>query len=204
MNRSDIVIAKQPDRPSLLICKRIVAMEGDDVPPSNIPCKYCTVPKGHVWLEGDNPDSSYDSRDFGPLPYSLIQSRVFFRIWPPARIGVIRWLHEVVMLFIIMLFIIMLFIIMLFIIMLFIIMLFICCLSCCSSSCCLSCCLSVVYHVVHHHVVYHVVYLLFIMLFICCLSVVYHHVVHNTIKHWTHFWGNFTKRNHNYVSVEKH
>ena len=33
-----------------------------------------------MWLEGDNPDSSYDSRDFGPLPYSLIQSRVFFRV----------------------------------------------------------------------------------------------------------------------------
>ena len=38
------------------------------------------VPKGHVWLEGDNKTSSYDSRDFGPLPYALIHSRVFYRV----------------------------------------------------------------------------------------------------------------------------
>lgn len=38
------------------------------------------VPKGHVWLEGDNKTSSYDSREFGPLPYALIHSKVFYRV----------------------------------------------------------------------------------------------------------------------------
>ncbi len=38
------------------------------------------VPKGHVWLVGDNSEDSYDSRDFGPIPYALLQSRVFYRV----------------------------------------------------------------------------------------------------------------------------
>jgi signal peptidase I len=40
------------------------------------------VPDGHVWLEGDNPSNSSDSRHYGPVPASLIVGRVLFRIWP--------------------------------------------------------------------------------------------------------------------------
>ena len=38
------------------------------------------VPKGHVWLEGDNSDVSSDSRTYGPVPYALLKSRVFYRV----------------------------------------------------------------------------------------------------------------------------
>lgn len=44
--------------------------------------KVIYVPKGHVWLEGDNSDDSLDSRVYGPVPMGLIQSRVFARVWP--------------------------------------------------------------------------------------------------------------------------
>lgn len=40
------------------------------------------VPNGHVWLEGDNSDNSLDSRNYGPVPMGLIQSRALVRIWP--------------------------------------------------------------------------------------------------------------------------
>ena len=38
------------------------------------------VPRGHVWLEGDNIENSHDSRMFGPVPKALIKSRVFYKV----------------------------------------------------------------------------------------------------------------------------
>lgn len=34
-----------------------------------------TVPKGHVWVEGDNPTCSVDSRHFGAVPLALVLGR---------------------------------------------------------------------------------------------------------------------------------
>lgn len=34
------------------------------------------VPRGHVWIEGDNKEGSKDSRIYGPVPYGLIQYRL--------------------------------------------------------------------------------------------------------------------------------
>lgn len=34
------------------------------------------VPEGRVWVLGDNPAASYDSRYYGPLPISLVEGRV--------------------------------------------------------------------------------------------------------------------------------
>lgn len=43
------------------------------------------IPRGHVWLEGDNPENSMDSRNYGPVPAALVQGRVVGRVWPPWR-----------------------------------------------------------------------------------------------------------------------
>lgn len=40
------------------------------------------VPRGHVWLEGDNFQNSSDSRTYGPVPLGLVVSRVVCRLWP--------------------------------------------------------------------------------------------------------------------------
>ncbi|MPC63969.1 Mitochondrial inner membrane protease subunit 1 [Portunus trituberculatus] len=45
------------------------------------------VPKGHVWLEGDNHSNSTDSRNFGSVPAGLIRGRAVFRIWPLSDLG---------------------------------------------------------------------------------------------------------------------
>ncbi|RHY07805.1 hypothetical protein DYB25_001175 [Aphanomyces astaci] len=73
------------------VCKRIIASEGETVGlkhrynPSKIELKK--VPKGHVWLEGDNKHDSHDSRYYGPVPYAMIQGRVLFRLWPLTQLG---------------------------------------------------------------------------------------------------------------------
>lgn len=40
------------------------------------------VPRGHVWVEGDNLDNSSDSRSYGPIPQGLIKSKAVLRLWP--------------------------------------------------------------------------------------------------------------------------
>lgn len=40
------------------------------------------VPRGHIWIEGDNTENSSDSRSFGPIPQGLIRSRAICRLWP--------------------------------------------------------------------------------------------------------------------------
>lgn len=45
------------------------------------------VPKGHMWIEGDNASRSRDSRDFGPIPYGLVRGRALCKVLahPPSR-----------------------------------------------------------------------------------------------------------------------
>jgi len=40
------------------------------------------VPRNHVWVEGDNPLYSTDSRHYGPLSESALRGRVVVRLWP--------------------------------------------------------------------------------------------------------------------------
>lgn len=40
------------------------------------------VPDGHVWLEGDCPELSVDSRQYGPVPTYKLRGRIVARLWP--------------------------------------------------------------------------------------------------------------------------
>jgi nickel-type superoxide dismutase maturation protease len=64
-----IVLARHPERPDLLIVKRAARPT-----------------PGGWWLDSDNPDAgAVDSRRFGPVPASLIEGRVLLRYWRPRR-----------------------------------------------------------------------------------------------------------------------
>lgn len=86
LRRGDVIIAVSPEDPANRVCKRIVALPGDvvrndsksyfDVQPQT------KVPKGHVWLQGDNRADSKDSRNYGPLPLACVKGRVVCKVYP--------------------------------------------------------------------------------------------------------------------------
>jgi hypothetical protein len=43
------------------------------------------VPPGHVWLEGDCPLLSIDSRHVGPIPMEWVRGKLVTRLWPLRR-----------------------------------------------------------------------------------------------------------------------
>ncbi|XP_077317000.1 mitochondrial inner membrane protease subunit 1 [Lithobates pipiens] len=93
IHRGDIIVAKSPNKPRINICKRVIGLEGDKVctsGPSDLIKRHTYVPKGHVWLEGDNLKNSTDSRSYGSVPYALIRGRICFRIWPFHSFGVLQ------------------------------------------------------------------------------------------------------------------
>ena len=78
----DVVIAICPYDCQKSICKRIVAVEGDTVlNETAIPYpESVRIPPGHVWLAGDNPNNSTDSRQYGPVSSSLIIGKAWFKL----------------------------------------------------------------------------------------------------------------------------
>ncbi len=67
VREGDVVLARFPSRPDLLVVKRVRR----------------AVPGGH-WVEGDNPFVRDDSRSFGT---AVVVGRVLLRLWPrPGRL----------------------------------------------------------------------------------------------------------------------
>jgi signal peptidase I len=47
-----------------------------------------TIPKGSVFLMGDNRGNSDDSRFWGPVPVRWVIGEAFATYWPPGRVGI--------------------------------------------------------------------------------------------------------------------
>ncbi|KAL8512298.1 hypothetical protein ACS0TY_018685 [Phlomoides rotata] len=81
----DVVLVRSPVNPRRAIVKRVVGMEGDTVtflvdPGRSDRSQSLVVPKGHVWIQGDNVYASRDSRSLGSIPYGLVLGKVFYRL----------------------------------------------------------------------------------------------------------------------------
>lgn len=112
LKKGDIIVFKVPEENRQLI-KRLIAVEGDKVDikdgrvyvngtaleenyingvdtPSfgNPQYDSLEVPKGFVYVLGDNRPNSKDSRTIGPIEASRISGRAIFRFYPFNKIGV--------------------------------------------------------------------------------------------------------------------
>eukprot|EP00197_Chlamydomonas_leiostraca_P005315 CAMPEP_0202858956 /NCGR_PEP_ID=MMETSP1391-20130828/1279_1 /ASSEMBLY_ACC=CAM_ASM_000867 /TAXON_ID=1034604 /ORGANISM="Chlamydomonas leiostraca, Strain SAG 11-49" /LENGTH=126 /DNA_ID=CAMNT_0049537943 /DNA_START=181 /DNA_END=561 /DNA_ORIENTATION=+ len=89
IGKGDVVICVRPVDPGEHIIKRVVALGGEEVlvyPTADNPAiQRVMVPRGHVWLQGDNLLHSLDSRVYGPVPLALVRGRVMCQVWPSVK-----------------------------------------------------------------------------------------------------------------------
>lgn len=114
--QGDIVTFEDPEIPSRILIKRIIATGGQtvdlvdgrvvvdgvelDEPYTNGLPSYpltpafgttitypYTVPDGYIWVMGDNRTNSQDSRYFGAVPASSVTGKAVFTYWPVGSMG---------------------------------------------------------------------------------------------------------------------
>jgi len=108
--RGDIVVLRLPEQGRSFLIKRVVGLAGETIEVhdqhvfidgypltecyldqplrGSIPPRH--IPKGHVFVLGDNRGFSNDSRSFGPVPVSNVIGRAWIRYWPPNRVGLVH------------------------------------------------------------------------------------------------------------------
>jgi signal peptidase I len=86
VERGEVVTAICPMDPKVFISKRVIGLGGDvicvDPWKESADRRYIKIPRGHVWLQGDNIENSTDSREYGPVPMGLIVGKVLYRLFP--------------------------------------------------------------------------------------------------------------------------
>jgi len=110
-HRGDVIVFRYPDDPSRDFIKRCVAVDGQTIEikdkvlyvegtpqrepyakhsderilPREISARDnfgpVVVPKGHIFMMGDNRDNSHDSRFWGPLPLNHVKGKAMILYW---------------------------------------------------------------------------------------------------------------------------
>ncbi|KAG8798447.1 hypothetical protein FRC18_008657 [Serendipita sp. 400] len=108
LKRGQLVTYRSPLDPNALVCKRIIGLPGDTilVDPMTVPApsadnqqakvavSHVVVPRGHIWVEGDNAAVSRDSRTYGPIPMALVCGRLHAGVWSIPGPRQFRWYKQ--------------------------------------------------------------------------------------------------------------
>jgi signal peptidase I len=78
--RGELVVARETLPPHRFFVKRVACVAGESPPNGSAP-----VPAGFVYLLGDNPEVSRDSRTFGAVPLKSLIGRVYRCYFPDDR-----------------------------------------------------------------------------------------------------------------------
>jgi signal peptidase I len=81
--RGDVVVVEHPERPGFEMVKRVIGVPGDRAPDGRI------LGPDELWVEGDNPSRSTDSRQHGPVRMAHLKARVRLIYWPASRRGIL-------------------------------------------------------------------------------------------------------------------
>lgn len=117
IERGDVIVFKSPKNPDFEYIKRVVGLPGETImvqagtvyvngtpldetyisAQTNLweggylkESQPITVPPDFLFVMGDNRPRSSDSREFGPIPIPSIIGQVFFRYYPPPKMGEIK------------------------------------------------------------------------------------------------------------------
>eukprot|EP00971_Amphidinium_carterae_P323078 6420854-Amphidinium_carterae.1 len=74
LKRGEVVVAMSARDPGAMVCKRVGGIAGDRCLLADK--TEIVVPKGHVFLVGDNQPVSHDSRHYGPVSQGLVLGKV--------------------------------------------------------------------------------------------------------------------------------
>jgi nickel-type superoxide dismutase maturation protease len=74
LRRGDVVVFDHPERPGFEVVKRLRWTDDDPTSTGNV-----------LWVMGDDPAGSTDSRQFGPVSEAQVRGRLVLIWWPPAR-----------------------------------------------------------------------------------------------------------------------
>lgn len=85
LKRGDLVTVVSPLDPGRVICKRLIGLPGDvicvdptgQLAPST---EHVVIPRGHIWISGDNAAESRDSRQYGPVSMALVKGKLVARV----------------------------------------------------------------------------------------------------------------------------
>jgi nickel-type superoxide dismutase maturation protease len=81
--RGDVVVVEHPGRPGYEMVKRLTGVPGDRIGER-------LLGADEYWVGGDHPDSSTDSRHFGPVRRQALKARVRLIYAPRDRRRVLR------------------------------------------------------------------------------------------------------------------
>ena len=87
VSRGEVVVLRSPNNPKEWLTKRVIGLPGDCVRPRDASASQVHVPRGHIWVEGDNEHASRDSNHFGAVPAALIEARICYKAWPLSESG---------------------------------------------------------------------------------------------------------------------